>query len=48
MLKFETDPENVKVIERIEQSEKFKKDIEISREQIKNGQVIPHEEKTNV
>lgn len=44
MLKFETSPENLKSIEKIERSEKFKKEIELSREQIKNGQVIPHEE----
>ncbi len=36
--------ENITTIERIEKSEKFKKEIETSREQIKNGQVIPHEE----
>lgn len=44
MIVFETNPENIQAIERIEKSEKFKKEIEISREQIKNGQVIPHEE----
>ncbi|MBN8570908.1 MAG: hypothetical protein J0M18_14865 [Ignavibacteria bacterium] len=44
MLKFETDPENVKAIERIEQSDEFKKDMEMSLEQIESGKVIPHEE----
>lgn len=44
MLKFETDPENVKAIERIEKSEKFKNDMEISLKQIETGNVIPHEE----
>jgi len=36
--------ENITAIERIEKSDKFKKEIEISREQIKNGQVISHDE----
>lgn len=44
MLKFETDPENMRAIERIEKSEKFKKEIEISLKQIEEGKVIPHEE----
>ena len=44
MLKFETDPKNIAAIERIEKSEKFKKEIETSLKQIEEGKVIPHEE----
>ncbi len=44
MLKFETDPKNIAAIERIEKSDKFKKEIETSLKQIEEGKVIPHEE----
>jgi len=44
MMKFESDPENLSAIEKIEKSEKFKKEIELSLKQIEEGKVISHEE----